>query len=437
MSDFAATDPTWFSPESEPNTSRTSLFAVGELLSETFEIRELLGEGGMGQVFEAHDHALKRRVAIKAIWPRTTAGMLRMEAQALAAIRHSSMVTVHSLGSHRGVDYMVMERVYGISLEAHIAHRRAAGRRFSIDETIELIVPITEGIAAVHCAGIAHRDIKPANIMLAPGGRVVLMDLGLFLPENAVSGRASVAGSPQYMAPETIASKVAPGEAHLVDLYALGVVAYELLVGRAPFVGKTVEDIWGQHLASPLPDPSEARPDIPPRLRTLLSELLAKAPLDRPRSAEAVLWQLHALRNERATERPAKVDERYSVLVVDDEPEIVKVLTFYVKKALGDVDVRTASNGEQAIEALRERLPNIMLLDLHMPRMNGIEVCMYVSGTGLTEGCTIVAVSAGAQEHDVALLSSLGIRYVINKGDALRDKLVEALRTIHGRVEAE
>ena len=106
-----------------PIDGESRIFATGELLDGVYEIMQLLGRGGMGEVFEAHDHLLNRRVAIKAAWPNPLTPPLRNEARALAAFQHPSLVSVHTLGEHRGIDYLVMERVYGVSLTQHAATR--------------------------------------------------------------------------------------------------------------------------------------------------------------------------------------------------------------------------------------------------------------------------------------------------------------------------
>jgi serine/threonine-protein kinase len=404
------------------------IFQIGELLAETYEIRTVLGAGGMGQVFEAHDVVLNRRVALKVAWPDLQESV-RKEAQALAAIRHPAMVQVYCVGRHGGHEFVVMERLYGVSLDAHLHRRRVAGEQLSTREVIDLLVPVCDGLMAVHRAGIAHRDIKPANIMLAPGNRVVLMDFGLFLPEFEVTNQSTVAGSPQYMAPEAIANEVEAGAGHLVDLYALGVMAYEMIAGDAPFGGEEITDVWDKHLNAPVPDLLRQRPDASPRLVQLVNDLLAKDPQNRPQSVESVLWQLVAIRDRKQEPSP----RHFSVLIVDDDPEIQKVMGFYVKKAIPDADIRTARDGDSAIQAVRDRQPDVMLLDLQMPRMNGIEVCMYLQGTNLTDKCTVVAMSAGAQEHDVQLLRQLGITRFVVKDTGLREHVTEHLRELRER----
>jgi serine/threonine-protein kinase len=419
-------------PSEPPMGEENRIFATGELLDGVYEIMQLLGRGGMGQVFEAHDHLLHRRVAIKAAWPNPLTPPLRNEARALAAFQHPSLVTVHTLGEHRGIDYLVMERVYGVSLTQHAATRWSSGQSFDAAEVVQLLMPAAEGLSVVHRAGLVHRDIKPDNIMLTPAHRVVLMDFGLVLPEFDVNGRQRVAGSPPYMAPEALRNTAEPGQGHLVDIFGLGVVAYELLTGYRPFSGMTIREVIASHERGGPKPISELRPDCPPALGRLVSEMLTADPQIRIQSAEAVAWQMRAIRDARprGDDPTARGSKTPSVLIVDDDVDLARILTFYVRQIVGRAEIRVAHDGEEALNEVRKKEPDVMLLDLHMPRMNGVEVCMQLKGDGLAKRCSIVSVSAGAQEHDVQLLHQLGIHHFVEKGSNLRERL----RTVFAEV---
>jgi serine/threonine-protein kinase len=401
------------------------IFATGELLDGVYEIMQLLGRGGMGQVFEAHDHLLNRRVAIKAAWPNPLSPPLRNEARALAAFQHPSLVSVHTLGEHRGIDYLVMERVYGVSLTQHATTRWGSGQSFTPVEVMQIVLPAAEGLSVVHRAGLVHRDIKPDNIMLTPVHRVVLMDFGLVLPEFDVNGQQRVAGSPPYMAPEALLNTAEPGSGHLVDIFGLGVLAYELLTGTRPYGGTTIREVIAAHdRGRPMPL-AEARPDCPLALCQVVHEMLNSNPQLRVQSAEAAAWQMRAL-NENRPQTDATSMSRtrpLSVLIVDDDVDLAKILTFYVRQIIGRADIRVAHDGEEALREVQKEEPDVMLLDLHMPRMNGVEVCMQLKGEGLAQASSIISVSAGAQEHDVQLLHQLGIHHFLEKGSNLRERL--------------
>jgi serine/threonine-protein kinase len=411
------------------------IFATGELLDGVYEIMQLLGRGGMGQVFEAHDHLLNRRVAIKAAWPNPLTPPLRNEARALAAFQHPSLVSVHTLGEHRGIDYLVMERVYGVSLTQHATTRWNSGQSFGPAEVLQILWPAAEALSVVHRAGLVHRDIKPDNIMLTPAHRVVLMDFGLVLPEFDVNGKQRVAGSPPYMAPEALLNTAEPGHGHLADIFGLGVVAYELLTGCRPFPGMTIREVVASHERGQPKPVSSLRSDCPPALSQLVQEMLNPDPLLRIQSAEAAAWQMRAVRDERprAPDLSARGAEAPSVLIVDDDVDLARILSFYVRQIVGRGEIRVAHDGEEALREVQRKEPDVMLLDLHMPRMNGVEVCMQLKGEGLAQGCSIISVSAGAQDHDVQLLHQLGIHHFVEKGSNLRERL----RTVFAEVCGE
>lgn len=411
---------------SEPVTDgENRIFATGELLDGVYEIMQLLGRGGMGQVFEAHDHLLNRRVAIKAAWPNPLTPPLRNEARALAAFQHPSLVSVHTLGEHRGIDYLVMERVYGVSLTQHASTRWGSGEQFTPAEVVQLLLPAAEGLSVVHRAGLVHRDIKPDNIMLTPAHRVVLMDFGLVLPEFDVNGKQRVAGSPPYMAPEALLNTAATGSGHLVDIFGLGVVAYELLTGGRPYAGTTIREVIASHERAQLAPLAERRIDCPLALCQVVHEMLSPNPQIRTQSAEAIAWQLRAIRDERPRTSGVAAPGRKapSVLIVDDDADLAKILTFYVRQIIGSSEIRVAYDGDEALSEVQREEPDVMLVDLHMPRMNGVELCMRLKGEGLAQGCSIISVSAGAQEHDVQLLHQLGIHHFVEKGSNLRERL--------------
>jgi serine/threonine protein kinase len=283
----------------EVEEART-LFQVGEVLDGIYEIRALLGEGGMGQVFEAHDRWLNREVAIKAYWPSPladAAGVLRHEAQAQAAIQHPGLPTVFTMGRHGPALFLVMERIRGLGLDVALLQRHRIKARLPLAESLRILLAIAEVLAAVHAAGCLHRDVKPGNVMLSGRDRVVLMDFGLFLPEGDLVESTQVAGSPFYMAPESILDHVQPGMGHLVDLYALGVIAFEMLAGRLPYQAENLEAMFDQHLHAPVPDLTKLSPGVPPKLAILTRALLSKDPYDRPDSEE-VVWRLRAIRDD-------------------------------------------------------------------------------------------------------------------------------------------
>jgi eukaryotic-like serine/threonine-protein kinase len=400
------------------------VFTLGEIVADVYEVRALLGAGGMGEVYGAHDRLLNRRVALKVVRPGIAPEYLVGEGRALAAIHHPGIVAVHTMGTHRGISFLVLERVSGLSVDRLLNERRARGERFGIGEALELLVAVADALAVVHRAGLAHRDVKPGNVMLAPGGRVVLMDFGLVLPYADREGHRSVAGSLQYMAPEALSGSVAEGSANLVDVYALGVLAFELLTGVAPFDGTEAAELYRAKIRARLPRVRDHRSDVPAAVDALVAQLLEPDPNDRPPGAEAALWQLRALRTrvgQGGEGRP------FSVLIVDDDPDMRAALTLYVRAAAPDADIESTGDGGKAVRAVRRRVPDLLLLDLDLPDINGLEVCMLLRGMQLGDACMIVSVSSRAKRGDVELLQQLGVKSLV-KGPSLMAELVELVQ---------
>ncbi len=400
-----------------------SMFSVGDVIAGDFEIRGVLGSGGMGQVFDAHDRALDRRVAIKAHWPHLVAFPIRREARALAAIHHPAVVTVYGVAHHtwdgREMDLLVMERILGVSLDQFLA-RRDAGHAISVADALDILTSLADGLAAVHAAGIAHRDVKPANIMLAPKNRVVLTDFGIFLAEIEVNEVPVRTGTPEYMAPEAIAGAVVRGGGHLADVYAFGVVAFELLTGRRPFLAKTVDAMLEKHLGARAPAIRSLRAEVPTRLADIIDGALQKDPSQRPETMESVASCLRGI-TEDVLPRPIVI------LIAEHDPEVAEVLGHFVSGLVPEATVRLACDGDAVLAHVRQATPDLLLLDLGLPSMNGIELCMYLRGAGLAPHMRIVTLSgAAAQAPDFALLRRLGIATVIRKGSGCLER-VEAI----------
>jgi serine/threonine-protein kinase len=278
-----------------PGEDQQPVLRPGDLVDGTYRIKRLLGQGGMGQVWEAVDELLCRPVALKTAWPRVGSTCLIQEGQALAALRHPVVPGVFGMVHHGPALALVMERLSGRTLERLLEEREQRREMLSLDEALRILGSLAAGLEVIHTAGISHRDLKPANIMLAPQGRVVLLDFGVFVPECAASPPEPI-GTPYYIAPEAILEQVATGQAFLTDLYSFGVVAFEVLTLRTPYFGRTIVDLLNQHVYGEIPRLRGLRPDAPPALETLLLELMAKSPADRPPGATAVIAQLQRIR---------------------------------------------------------------------------------------------------------------------------------------------
>ncbi|MGZ3416320.1 MAG: protein kinase domain-containing protein [Polyangiales bacterium] len=406
------------------------LLAHGEILADTYRVGGILGAGGMGCVYEAEDLRLVRQVAIKVANDAHLAS-LSSEAHALAAIKHPGVVAIHAMGSHRGKPFLVMERLHGRSLQQLLDANRRRRKRFSIEEVLDILLGITDALVAVHRAGIAHRDLKPGNVVLA-GERIVLVDFGLFVPESSVGTSLSIAGSGEFIAPEVIRRDVKPGGGPLIDLYALGIMAYELLVGRTPFVAATFEKMMHRHLEEVAPPVDTQRSEVPNTLARLIDELLRKDPAERPGNSEEVFWRLSAVR------RPTAAGVRaLRVMVVDDDPSVASTLRRALKPTIPQLSIETETDPVQGLAEIERWPPDLVLLDLDTRGMNGIELAMAIAAMPSERRPRMVGMGNDASATDVELLQRLGAETYVAKDTRFLARLSSLLLPPHSRNERE
>ena len=246
-----------------------------------YHLIEPLGVGGMAAVYRAYDPMLDREVAIKILsaelsQDRSFRRRFQEEARSLGRVEHPNLVRIYAVGREGPISYYAMELLEGLTLNEIISARG----RFSVVEALAIFDQFLQALAAVHRAGIIHRDIKPGNIMLDKAGRVVLMDFGLArrVERRAMTAAGSVVGTPEYMSPEQACGGKAIERS---DLYAAGVLLYEMLAGRPPFQGKDTIAILRQHVETPAPEITKFVPDLPPALVRIVKRLLEKKPEER------------------------------------------------------------------------------------------------------------------------------------------------------------
>jgi serine/threonine-protein kinase len=402
----------------------TGPFRHGQVIAGAYEIGRILGGGGMGVVYEAHDRMLDRKVAIKAALTPEYAATLRNEAVAMAAVQHPNLVAIHAMGREGDEPFMVMERVLGGTLGDRIDEAFANGTLVPIDEALGVLVSIADALTAIHRAGLAHRDVKSTNVLLS-GRRVVLIDFGLATPEVAVTSGALFVGTIEYLAPELILNDVRPGDGPLLDLYALGVVAFELLTGRLPFEGITDIALLKAHLQQAVPDVRALRPDVPEDLAKLTHELMSKSPVGRPDSSEVLLWRLQALRAK--LPRVGVATPPFSVLIVDDDPDVSTLLKHKLEGSLPRLMVSAVTDSTKAMEKINEHPPDIAVVDLNMPGMNGVELCMNIGSLPKRSRPVVVAMSGRCSCDDLAVLRALDVHDFVDKGEGFLRRMCHVI----------
>jgi serine/threonine protein kinase len=266
---------------------------IGTVLG-TCTLQKVIGQGGMGAVYLAQQSRPRRQVAVKVLMPMTplTAERLaaflerfRRETDAAASLEHPHIVPAHEYGEQNGLAYLVMPYVAGGTLRDEMEREG----QLSLSKVVNYLEQLALALDFAHERGVIHRDIKPTNILMTPTGRLLLTDFGLVkivaaeqAPQVSLTGGMLV-GTPDYMAPEQVTGDQIDGR---TDLYALGVVLYQMLTGATPFQGGTPMQIAARHLQTPPPSPRLLRPELPIVAEQVVLRALAKRPVDRYNHAQ-------------------------------------------------------------------------------------------------------------------------------------------------------
>jgi len=322
-----------------------------------YRIDRRLGEGGMGQVWLARDQRLNREVAIKMLPPGTADDRDRMsrfvqEAQLASSLNHPNIAHIYDIGDEHGVAYLVMEYIEGESLSTRLKSAPLEPR-----EAAAIGADIAEALEAAHARGITHRDVKPANVIITPEGRAKVLDFGLAKitdPEieasentRVLTGVGTVLGTAQYMSPEQALGRAVD---HRSDIYSLGIVLHEMATGGVPVI--------------------EILP-MPERLGAIVRRCLEMDREKRYQSAGEVAQDLVVLA--RHPEQPV-ASERIRAMIVDDEDLARRIVREFLT-SVPDVEVvAECANGFEAVKLAGELKPDLIFLDVQMPKLDGFEV---------------------------------------------------------------
>ncbi len=281
---------------------------IGRMLSH-YRIEEKLGAGGMGDVYQAEDTLLKRKVAIKLL-PQSIAetpdalDRFYREARVVAVLNHPHIVTLHSIEEADGFHFLTMELVIGKTL-----NKILLTNGMMLNDVLALSLPLLDALAFAHERGVIHRDLKPSNVILGENGSLKVLDFGLakfYLPAAELgsefastvlqTGKNVVMGTAPYMSPEQVRGKSVDAR---TDIFSVGVMLYEIVTGRRPFTGNSTAEIFSSILRDSPSDITDLRPELPQQLSRIIGRCLQKEPLQRFQNARDIYNELAELRNEK------------------------------------------------------------------------------------------------------------------------------------------
>ena len=371
-----------------------------------YRIRDRIGRGGMATVYRAHHAALDRDVAIKVLpdffaEDESYRERFQQEARSVARLKHPNILNVFDFGQEWGVTYLVLELVEGGTLAERL------GRPIDLEDVIRFMRPIAGALDYAHSQGVLHRDIKPSNILVHRDGTPVLADFGLATMADSprkLTASGTVLGTPEYMSPEQAAGEpIGPAS----DRYSFAVVAYEMLTGRVPFEAETPAAVLLSHINRTVPPTRELVGEVSSHIESALRKALAKTAIERfDRASQFVTaltpaaWVHRERRDSIVPARPSRPHSRPlpSVLVVDDSAPNREL----IEACLADVEcrVRLAADGPSALAAIEAAAPDLVLLDVQMPAMDGYTVCRRIKTNPALRLVPVVMITALDRSED-------------------------------------
>jgi len=375
-----------------------------------YHILRKLGEGGMGEVYLAHDPMLQRNVAIKLL--KKTSGLKRddldsffAEARAVARLNHPNVIAIHEINAANDMYFIAMEYA-GQGSVSELMKKRKPGWF----ETLGMVAQAADGLAAAHAAGLLHRDIKPENLMLADDGVIKIADFGLCSsllhdPEEVFKNSANqvIVGTPQYMSPEQFDGyNITPRS----DIYSLGATLYALLCRKFPYPdAKTVMEQMIAHTTKPVPDPSLLVPEIPRDVCELVRRCMSKDPAFRFPNAQALaksirdIMKYHELAGTKGASRESMGKTKSLALLVEPSKLVGSMILDSISHE--GLDTRLATSAKQGLEMAVMSVPQLVFADYTLPEMTGVEFLKKLKKTPITEKTYGVLVSASRNLADV------------------------------------
>lgn len=391
---------------------------IGRKLLNRYEVIRHIGDGSTATVYLAKDTRLGRDVALKVLLPHvqnTARERFFQEANAAAQLNHPNIMALFDIEQEGDVNFLVVEYVRGQPLSRFIPA--------TLEQVIDFGSQVALALQYAHDNEVIHRDIKPANIHITPEEKVKIMDLGLALPRNAkrVTAHGMVIGTPAYLSPEQAQGLTLDKR---TDIYSLGVVLFEMATGELPFSSDDIGALLLQQVRQDPPKPRNLNANIPVAMENTILRAMEKKPGRRFQTAEALAAALESSGGDRVTMPIRQAKRAVRVLIADDHNVIRKTLTTFIEQRDDIVVVGEANNGEEALRQVHALLPDVIILDLNMPGMSGLEVLPKIK----QEVASVKVLVLTGREEDWYIVQALRAGangYLMKTGD--EEELLEGI----------
>jgi serine/threonine protein kinase len=409
-----------------------------------FRIIELVGTGAMASVYRALDTELEREVAIKIPDPKYADNVsfknrFNHEAKAMARLHHRNIVQIFSVGENDGTPYLAMEFVKGAPLSKILEDRD----KIDIEEALEYILQVCDAMECAHEADVVHRDLKPGNILVESSGRVLVADFGIskIMTGDTSDDTLTFIGTPTYMSPEQC------GEGRLdqrTDIYSLGIILYEMIIGRPPFSGSNPAEIIKSHLMETPGFPTEKGNELPPNIVKILRKMLAKDPDQRYPDVRALRREIEMWKKWAEAKSAGAVQD---TLASESAPLILalvpqKILLGAVRAALKNIDHKMAivANSTELLSKISNLSAKMVILS-HENGNNGVfKVAEKIKASGKNSDLKVVLLTHGISRMEVETAFACGVNDIIAEPfdpsvliSKLESALVGAQRSIECR----
>ena len=425
------------------------MIKIGMLIADRYEILEKVGTGGMADVYKSKDHTLNRYVAVKVLKQEFSenanfVSKFRVEAQAAAGLMHPNIVNVYDVGEEKGIYYIVMELVDGITLKNYIAKRGRLGYK----EAVTIALQVSMGLEVAHRNHIIHRDIKPQNIIISRDGKVKVTDFGIAKAATSDTITSNVMGSVHYTSPEQARGGFSDEKS---DVYSLGVTLYEMLTGEVPFDGETTVAIAIRHIQKPMPSPRKINPDIPYSVDQIVLKCCEKSPDRRYQNMQELAADLkmsisnpegdfvkrydpndmgstRMLTEEEKEQIKQGVKNRQESAAASEEPEedVIRRPTKVVRRVREDVDF---DDDEDEVEEQEHSMDRIAaILAILAVAIIGVILVMIIGGrTGILPGSGNKDGKTAMTEEMVIMPNVVGIDASAARSALVKEGLIPEL----------